>query len=535
LLRLLCDPLRDDLHTAPRDSRTLGITAEKRWLLTFDNMGEMPEWLSNLLCLTSTGGTMPLRELYTDADEILFELRRIVVLTSVAQLVEREDLLDRLFLLHLRSIPPRERLTEQEWEDKVTPLLPKALGGLYSAVSYVLATFETAPRPQELPRLADWARYAALAAETFGKTQQDFFTTWEAVGQRQASEAADASPLPAVLEHFMAGQPEEKWKGNCCTWVGLSSALHTELTNTATSMQPPVDLKHALWPKDARWLSRRLDEQHSAVAARNLAVSRRETKQGAELTVTYTKPQPEPTQDKDPSQNGADDVATVATVATDAASGLDAPTMGGPARNGRGGDSHLDDVPDPVATVATLAVMATGDAAEHCAGGDVGVDVGADVGGNVGAGIGADVGGDSGRVGGDSGDTDGRHDGDLVLMSPPVAASSISGEGPLGGNSGDSGDSGDSIRIKTGGEERQTSISVTCAATQAALTTELALGADELAPCHGVLERFAEMTAELLTPVREPVAGFEIGPEWPDVHTITEMPVPDAEDEEETS
>ena len=62
LLRLLCDPLRDGLHTAPRDSRTLGITAEKRWLLTFDNMGEMPEWLSNLLCLTSTGGTMPLRE-----------------------------------------------------------------------------------------------------------------------------------------------------------------------------------------------------------------------------------------------------------------------------------------------------------------------------------------------------------------------------------------------------------------------------------------------------------------------------------------
>jgi hypothetical protein len=43
------------------------------------------------------------------------------------------------------------------------------------------------------------------------------------------------------------------------------------------------------------------------------------------------------------------------------------------------------------------------------------------------------------------------------------------------------------------------------------------------------------MAAELLTPVREPVAGFEIGPEWPDVHTIAEMPVPDAENEEETS
>jgi hypothetical protein len=91
--------------------------------------------------------------------------------------------------------------------------------------------------------------------------------------------------------------------------------------------------------------------------------------------------------------------------------------------------------------------------------------------------------------------------------------------------------------MKPGGEERQPAVSTPCAATQAALTTEteVALSADELAPCHGVSERFAEMAADLLTPVREPVAGFEIGPEWPDVHTIAEMPVPDAENEEETS
>lgn len=281
LMRLLVDPSHDTLHTVPKAGTELGVVAEKRWLLTFDNLSAIPDWLSNILCMTSTGGTMPRRQLYTDSDEILFDLRRIVCLTSVPRVARNEDLLDRLFLLRVERIPDGERLTEEEWDGQVLRLLPRALGGLYSATAQVLAGLDTAPRPERLPRLADWARVAALAAATFGHTAEDFFAAWERVGRRQRSAVAEASVVPAILAHFLSMQ-EPKYR-----WEGYVAALQVALTKVAAIQNPPLD-KHPDWPKSAAWLSRRLDEQHTALSARGISIQRIERETGTLLTLTCT-------------------------------------------------------------------------------------------------------------------------------------------------------------------------------------------------------------------------------------------------------
>ena len=288
LVRDLIDPAGDSLLSAPHDQKAFAITAEKRWVLAYDNLSHAPGWLSDTLCQASTGGTVAVRELYTNADEVLFDLQRVVVLTSVGQLADREDLLDRLFLLRMEPISDQERMTEREWNNRVAPLLPKALGGLYSVAAHVLAAMQTnAQRPAQLPRLADWAQIGALAAKSFGYTQDDFLTAWDVVCQRQASAAAEASPLPTVVEQFMIQQG--------CEWSGMSSELHALLTKEAMLMVPPINTRQASWPNDTNWLSRRLDQEQTALAGCGISVSRKETKRGSVITLRYTPSNPQDT------------------------------------------------------------------------------------------------------------------------------------------------------------------------------------------------------------------------------------------------
>jgi hypothetical protein len=81
--------------------RDLHISASNEWLPIFDNLSRIPEWLSDGLCCLSTGGGMRRRELHIDADEAIFSTKRPLILTSISEVVERPDLLDRSIIFNL--------------------------------------------------------------------------------------------------------------------------------------------------------------------------------------------------------------------------------------------------------------------------------------------------------------------------------------------------------------------------------------------------------------------------------------------------
>lgn len=290
LLTAVIDPSGTDLLSEPRDETQVAVAAEKRWLLGYDNLSRLQPWLSDLLCRTSTGGSIARRTLYTDADETLFDLRRLVVLTSVPQVAQAEDLLDRLLPLRLAALPDADRLPEHSWNARVAALLPRALGGLYTAAAGVLARLARGERYEgALPRLADWAEVAALAACELDRTQQDFRTAWAGALDRQAAEAADTSQLPSVLAHFMMHQKTPA-DTPTKTWQGTATELVNALTRVAEGMSPPVDTRATMWPT-FRTLSRHLDTHTTALAALSLRVDHR-TLHGRTLYLVTLAPPP---------------------------------------------------------------------------------------------------------------------------------------------------------------------------------------------------------------------------------------------------
>jgi hypothetical protein len=72
------------VRSLSREERELMIAASNGYLLAFDNLSGLPNWLSDALCRLATGGSFAVRQLYTDDEEMLFEAARPIVARRIA-------------------------------------------------------------------------------------------------------------------------------------------------------------------------------------------------------------------------------------------------------------------------------------------------------------------------------------------------------------------------------------------------------------------------------------------------------------------
>src|SRR5207344_1526121 len=105
LLKALIDPNAAPVRALSREERELMIAANNGYVLVFDNLSGLPNWLSDALCQLATGGSFAVRRLYTDDEEMLFDASRPILLNGVEEVVSRPDLGDRAIFLSLAPIP----------------------------------------------------------------------------------------------------------------------------------------------------------------------------------------------------------------------------------------------------------------------------------------------------------------------------------------------------------------------------------------------------------------------------------------------
>lgn len=234
LLRALIDPNRAPVRRAPRDERDLMIAATNSWVVTLDNLSSLPTWLSDALCVLSTGGGFATRALYENDAEAIFAAQRPVILTGIEEAATRGDLIDRALLITLQAIPNGQRMTEAALWQQFEAARPAILGALLEVVAGALHDLPNV-RLVGHPRMADFAEWATAAEGTLGWEMGAFMRAYQA-NRRDANEIAlDDSPVAEALLTLLddaTTAPNRRWKA------------------------PPV-------PCSPRSLSRRLSRSHS--------------------------------------------------------------------------------------------------------------------------------------------------------------------------------------------------------------------------------------------------------------------------------
>ncbi len=198
MLKALVDPSTAPLRAEPRDGRDLMIAATNGWLVAFDNVSHLPAWLSNALCRLATGGGFATRELYSDADEVIFDAQRPVILNGIGELATQSDLLDRTLVVNLPSIGETERRTERDLWRQFEAARPLILGALLESVSVALRNL---PHVQlsALPRMADFAEWVSASEPALDCHQGAFMAAYSANRKAANELPLEASPIATPL------------------------------------------------------------------------------------------------------------------------------------------------------------------------------------------------------------------------------------------------------------------------------------------------------------------------------------------------
>jgi hypothetical protein len=244
LLRALVDPSTAPLRTTPRNERDLIIAASNSRCVAFDNISNLPSWTSDALCRLSTGGGFSARELYTDAEEVLFDATRPVILNGITDVATRPDLLDRSLIVTLPPIPEEERKPEAGlWRD-FEKIRPAILGALFDAVSGALEAVENV-RLEGMPRMADFALWATAAEASLGWEHGSFIKAYAGNREEANESALEADPVAGAVRELMKDEDE---------WRGTAGELWKELGELVDE-----DIRHTkVWPGAPNALSGRL-------------------------------------------------------------------------------------------------------------------------------------------------------------------------------------------------------------------------------------------------------------------------------------
>ncbi len=241
LLRTLVDPAAGALRAEPRSTQDLMVCAENNWVVTADNLSEVPIWLSNALCRLATGGAFSVRKLYTNDAEAVLEAQRPVILTSIDDVVTRGDLLDRTLLVSLAPIPPACRRDEAALAAAFTAAAPGIFGALLDALAGGLARLPRVHLP-EPPRMADAARWATACETALGRPFGSFLAAYVAQQRDAGGSLLERSPLVVPLIRFLRHRPDG-WEGTASELFlglaqqqGLSGALPRDWPGNAAAL-----------------------------------------------------------------------------------------------------------------------------------------------------------------------------------------------------------------------------------------------------------------------------------------------------------
>ena len=240
MLRALVDPNVAPVRALPRDERELMLAANNGHLLAFDNLSSLPSWLSDALCRIASGGSLAVRKLYTDDEEVLFRAARPTLLNGIEDVIGRPDLADRAIFLSLGPIGEEQRRSETELWREFERIRPVILGALLDAIAQGLRAVNSV-HVSRLPRMADFEIWATACEPALWPAGT--FTRAYAANRRSAIEGIiEADPVTACVRQLVSERGS--WAGSAADLLKVGERTRRTSNNTGWPKNPRVLAGH---------------------------------------------------------------------------------------------------------------------------------------------------------------------------------------------------------------------------------------------------------------------------------------------------
>jgi hypothetical protein len=225
-LRSLIDPNSSPVRSPPRTVHDVYVAANAGYVLCFNNLSSLPDWLSDAFCVVTEGSGHSQRALYTDNDESLLSACAPLFLTGVTNIIVRGDLMQRTLFAGLAPVPNDERMADEDFHALLEKDRPAILGALLSGLRVGLGRIREL-KPSSLPRMATFAKWG-IACETAFWPEGTFIAAYQANMASSVDDVIDSDKAVSTLCAFMAGQ--ERWERSSPTSSSLSARRKSSVT-----------------------------------------------------------------------------------------------------------------------------------------------------------------------------------------------------------------------------------------------------------------------------------------------------------------
>jgi hypothetical protein len=271
ILGLLIDPQVSPLLDAPASARDLMVTAVNGWLLAYDNITTIPDWLSDGLCRLVYGGGFAGRALFSDKERCVIHAQRPVILNGIDDFVRKSDLPDRAVFLHQPPITQNRRRAEAEFWSEFRGDYPQILGAALDAVVGGLRELPSVHLTR-LPRMADFALWGEAVGRGLGWQPGEFYKTYEENRSEASVTSLEGSPLGSML--LAVAKSILNWE---CS--------PEELLNALTEKVGRKVARSAAWPKSTRSLMSELRRLAPQLRIHGLSIRFGRNREGVVMTV----------------------------------------------------------------------------------------------------------------------------------------------------------------------------------------------------------------------------------------------------------
>jgi hypothetical protein len=273
LIKMLVDPSITKTFTFPKDTNEFIQQLSHNYLVYYDNVSAIQDWISDLLCRAVTGSSFSKRALYTNDDDIYYSFMRKLGLNGIDLAKINADLSDRSINIKPDRIDKLDRVKLDKIWNQFNAIKPRLLGYIFNILSKVLEYKKTHGEitfPNGLNRMADWEEYTEIISRCMGNPEGEFQRIYQENLSRQVDDAVASSQLCTVVIELIENEENKPNEWQERTPTDLYDKL-SDIARYTLKLNNLTNKKY--WPQSPGSLSYNLNRVKTILREKGIEVT----------------------------------------------------------------------------------------------------------------------------------------------------------------------------------------------------------------------------------------------------------------------
>ncbi|KAG2473369.1 MAG: ATPase involved in phage/plasmid replication [Nitrosopumilales archaeon] len=260
----ILDPSAMNVISIPKTASDLALLFNNQYVTNFDNVSEISQEVSDMMCRAITGEGFRKRKLYTDDTEIIWNYKRKIIINGITPSLDYPDFKDRSILYETIPVREDERISEEEFQARFNKLLPFVLDEIFTILSQALLMYRRIKKEiNTKQRMADFTVFGECISRMLKNPDFSFIKVYREKLDIDSLKMVDSYPIIEYITEIM--ETENKMETSV-------QDLFSEVCDMALKKQLDTRSSEIKFPQAPNLLSTQINQLKSTFRRHNLEI-----------------------------------------------------------------------------------------------------------------------------------------------------------------------------------------------------------------------------------------------------------------------